>query len=162
MTLEQDRSGGCGSMNLLLNILDYFLKIYLGKFYICFSLWLQTALVLTTWSGYVCNFVLGCGPGSVIHVYEHSWNIHQLPVGPGSTPSLPGDTEVCGGQAASGNRKPKTGTNWEGLVASLSPSQSLNYMELFFSPNTSSPASVPSTFVSWDSGVWNSYIRLTG
>ena len=79
----------------------------------------------------VCISVLGCGPGSVIHVYEHGWNLYQLPVRPGPAPSLPGDAEVCGSQAAPRDGKPKTGTNWKGHMPWLSPSQSLNYMELF-------------------------------
>lgn len=67
-------------------------------------------------------------------MYEHGWNLHQLPVRPGPAPSLPGDEEVCGGQAAPGDRKPKTGTDRKGRVPRLSPSQSLNNMELFSLP----------------------------
>ena len=51
----------------------------------------------------------GGGPGSVVHVYEHGWDLYQLPVGPCPAPGLPGDQEVHRGQAPSGDREPETG-----------------------------------------------------
>lgn len=106
-----------GSFNLIPDVWITTLRFTLEIFYV--SIHLQTAVALITWQAYVCKCVLGCGPGSVIHVYEHSWNLHQLPVRPGPAPSLPGDAEVCGGQATPGDGKPKTGTNWKGLLSEL-------------------------------------------
>lgn len=72
----------------------------------------------------VWNCPTGPGPGGAIHVHEHSWDLHQLPVGPRPAPGLPGDTEVCGGQATPGDREPKTGTKCK-TVFQMSPRQSL-------------------------------------
>lgn len=47
-------------------------------------------------------------------MYEHSWDLHQLPVGPRPAPGLPGDAEVRGGPAAPGDGKPETGTGGGG------------------------------------------------
>lgn len=53
--------------------------------------------------------VPGRGSGCVIHVYEHCWGIHQLPVGPGSASGLPGDAALHRGSAATRDGEPETG-----------------------------------------------------
>lgn len=125
-----------------------------------FPLCLHTAVVLTIWPAYVCKCVLGDGPGSAVHVYEHGWNLHQLPVRPGPAPSLPGDTEVCGGQAAPGDGKPKTGTKWKGLALGI-PSQSEIHGAFFFSPpQTNLDFECSLKVCVQDSRVQSSYVRL--
>ena len=157
----QDLKKEHGSINLPLSIWIITLRFTLETFVYFFSLCLQTALLLTTWPGCACDSVPGCGPGCVIHVHEHSWDLHQLPVRPGPAPGLPGDAEVCGGQAAAGDGKPKTGNGGKCLASWLSPSQFLSNAQLLFSPNTAWLASVLSKFASRGSRVWNSSVRYT-
>lgn len=89
----------------------------------------------------VWNCLTGPGPGGAIHVHEHSWDLHQLPVGPRPAPGLPGDTEVCGGEATPGDREPKTGTKCK-TVFQMSLRQSFYPSTGNFLPNTSCFASV--------------------
>lgn len=58
-----------------------------------------------------------CGTSGFIYVYEHSGNLHQLPVRSSSAASLPGDPEMCRGQAEAGDGEPETGTGRTGVAS---------------------------------------------
>lgn len=51
----------------------------------------------------------GRSSGRALHVHEHRRHLHQLPVGPGSAPGLPGDAALHRGPAAAGDGEPETG-----------------------------------------------------
>lgn len=67
----------------------------------------------------VCNYLTGPGPGGALHVHEYSRHLHQLPFRPRPAAGLPGDPEVCGGQAPPGDREPKTGTKCQDCASDI-------------------------------------------
>lgn len=106
MIQDQNRKVSFGQHDTVISVTkrDFLLK------YLLILIFASKQLLFDSSNQDVWNCLPGPGPGGAIHVHEHSWDLHQLPVRPRPAPGLPGDTEVCGGQATPGDREPKTGT----------------------------------------------------